>query len=239
VIWVYAVTDRPEVAAPRRRGLAQAPLDAVRHGDLAAVITRHGQAPAEPALDALWVHERVVERLMADRTVLPMRFGTTLADADALRASLAARHDDLVGRLRRVRGRVELGVRAVAREPDAAAAAPADGAGHDEAPALTGRAYLMTKLARGRAARDAAAALHGPLAARAVESSRRPCGPGEVLRAAYLVERADVPPFLGVVERLRRDHAGVALLCTGPWPAYSFAGEAAEPSPSPFSESAA
>jgi hypothetical protein len=234
VIWVYAVCDRPDAPAPRRRGLAQAPLDAVRHDDLLAVFSRHDRAPAEPALDALWVHERVVERLMSDRTVLPMRFGTTMAGTDALEAALAARHDDLVERLGRVRGRVELGVRAVARD-GAADAGPAAAAGATPV-ARSGREYLLSKLDGSRAARDAAAELHDPLAARAAAATRRTPGPGELLRAAYLVDKADVASFLAAVERLRRAHPGTSLLCTGPWPAYSFAGPAtAAPVPRPRS----
>jgi hypothetical protein len=46
--------------------------------------------------------------------------------------------------------------------------------------------------------------------------------PGELLRASYLVEQTAVARFRGTVERLQREHPEAALLCTGPWPAYSF-----------------
>jgi gas vesicle protein GvpL/GvpF len=136
MIWVYGICERPELPPPRRRGLAQAPLDGVREGRLLAVITRHLQPPDEPALDALWVHERVVERVMADRAVLPMRFGTKLPDDEALRAVLAERQQEFVETLDRLRGRVEIGIRAMqlngsAPTPDAA-----------PVPATSGREYL-------------------------------------------------------------------------------------------------
>jgi hypothetical protein len=45
------------------------------------------------------------------------------------------------------------------------------------------------------------------------------------LNAAYLVARADVAAFREAVARL--EHApGVTVVCTGPWPPYSFATEA-------------
>jgi hypothetical protein len=50
-----------------------------------------------------------------------------------------------------------------------------------------------------------------------------------VLRNAYLVERRVVPRFRAVVERLQLAHPEVAILCTGPWPAYSFVSDAAGP----------
>ena len=106
MIWLYAICDRPELPAPRRRGLAQAPLEGVREAGLLAVISRHVHPPGDPALDALWVHERVIERTMADRAVLPMRFGSKLRDDGALHAFLASRQLEFLATLDRVRGRV-------------------------------------------------------------------------------------------------------------------------------------
>ena len=77
------------------------------------MISRHAHPPGDPALDALWVHERVVERIMTDRAVLPMRFGSRLPDDDALRELLAARRQEFLATLQRVRGRVEVSVRAM------------------------------------------------------------------------------------------------------------------------------
>jgi hypothetical protein len=215
VIWVYGICERPDMPVPRRRGLAQAPLDGVREGELLAVISRHVHAPGEPALDALWAHERVIERLMADRAVLPMRFGNKLPDDQALRELLAEHQDELLAALDRVRGRVELGVRAMR---------PSGGQPEPDTTAFTsGRAYLEARLRDGRRAERDASALHEPLAALAVAAVRRPARePDELLRAAYLVEAAVVARFRGAVERLQRAHPGVAILCTGPWPPYSF-----------------
>jgi hypothetical protein len=222
MIWVYAICERPDVPAPRRRGLAQAPLDGVREGELLAVISRHAQTPGEPALDALWVHERVVERLMADRAVLPMRFGTKLPDEAALREALAARQGEFTAALERVRGRVEVGVRAM--RP--LAAVPAENAPVAPAPA-SGRDYIEAKLRNGRLVEREASMLHDPLSALAVETRRQPARTAdELLRASYLIESAALARFRSTVERLQRAHPEIAILCTGPWPPYGFVGGA-------------
>jgi hypothetical protein len=91
VIWLYAICDRPELAPPRRRGLHETPLDGLREGGLLAVFTRHAYAVGAPAPDALWTHERVVERLMTDRSVLPVRFGSAFDDEDGVRRLLVDR----------------------------------------------------------------------------------------------------------------------------------------------------
>jgi hypothetical protein len=209
MIWVYGICERPELPAPGGRGLAQAPLDGVREGELLAVVSRHSSPPGDPARDALWAHERVVERIMADRAVLPMRFGSKLADDDALREVLAARQQEFLATLDRVRGRVEVSVRAM--QPLGAPRSP---------PVTTsGREYLEAKLRNGREV----ATLDEPLASLAVEVSRqRSRAPEELLRASYLIEEAVLARFRGTVERLQRMHPTVAILCTGPWPPYSF-----------------
>jgi gas vesicle protein GvpL/GvpF len=211
VIWVYAVAERPDLPVPRGSGLAEAPLEGVPAGPLLAVVTRHDQTPAEPAPDAFWAHERVVERVMEDRAVLPMRFGTMQADDAALRAALAERQDALLAALDHVRGRVELGVRAIA--------ADGNGAPEPDGEPVSGRDWMQRRLVTDRLA----SAVHDPLTALAVEDRRRaPAASGELLRAAYLVERGSLERFGAEVERLQRELPEVAVLCTGPWPPYSF-----------------
>jgi hypothetical protein len=209
MIWVYGICDRPGLAPPRRRGLAQAPLEALREQALLAVFTRHAHSVGDPAPDALWAHERVVERLMADRTVLPMRFGSTVRDEGELRRFLAERQATLVAALARLAGRVELGVRMLAQRESGTAPAVA-----------SGRDYVLSKL------RDGARAdrVHEPLAALASDSRLQPPrGGDELLRGAYLVDRGAIPRFRTGVERLQHAHPEVAILCTGPWPPYTFA----------------
>jgi hypothetical protein len=221
VIWVYAVCERPDLPLPRVRGLARAPLDMITEGPLVAVLSRHAQAPDEPALDALWAHERVVESLMGERAVLPMRFGTRPPSAEGIGETLAARRDVLLEALDRVRGRVELAVR-VLHSSARAATAPPSAATAPPSAAASGSEYLRARLADARTG----AALHEPLAALAVAERCWPeRGPGELLRSSYLVEEPAVAQFRTAVEWLQREHPGTALLCTGPWPAYSFVEE--------------
>jgi Gas vesicle synthesis protein GvpL/GvpF len=109
-----------------------------------------------------------------------------------------------------VRGRVEVGVRAVVGED-----APA--------PAATGREWLLGRLETSRRDQGVASELHTTLAALAAAERRsESAAPGEILRAAYLVDRDSLARFGATVERLQRERPEVAILCTGPWPPYSF-----------------
>jgi hypothetical protein len=223
MIWVYGICDHPEIPPPRRRGLAQAPLDGLREGALMAVFTRHAHSVGDPAPDALWAHERVVERLMVDRAVLPMRFGSSVEDEDALRRVLIERRQPLLAALARVAGRVELGVRVLELASNGASAEVA----LVTSGAPSGREYLAAKLHHGQRATRLATELHEPLAALSAEVRvQSPRGVEDVLRGAYLVERGVVPRFRATVERLQLAHPEVAILCTGPWPPYTFVRDA-------------
>jgi hypothetical protein len=205
-MWIYGICDRPELPLPRERGLADAPLEALVHDKLVAVFTRHAEDVGDPVPETLWAHERVVERLMAERTVVPMRFGSRVPGEAALRGLLAERRESLAAALARVRGRVELSVRVLEEAPVAD-------------PPRSGRDYVLAKLQDSRRA----VTVHEPLAALACEAVRQPPrGAGELLRGAYLVDRDGVARFRTGVQDLQDAHRDAAILCTGPWPAYSF-----------------
>ena len=181
MIELYAITRHPAPPLPD-----VAPLQLVPTGRLAAVCAPAG-ADDEITPEALWRHEEVVEALMADRDVLPVRYGTRFDDEAAAARAVEERRDDFDAALRRVRGAVELSVRVIAvGEP-----------------------------------RDAAP-VHAALAALARAHARRPAR-GELLRAAYLVEREAVGRFSDAVGRLQGENPDLRLLCTGPWPPWSFA----------------
>jgi Gas vesicle synthesis protein GvpL/GvpF len=196
VIELYAITDDPSPPAP--------PLRAVRSDGLTALC-----APAERrgmTAEVLWRHEEVVEALMEERNLLPMRFGTLVKDDEAAARALDERRDELKMSLDRVRGAVELAV-----------CAAADPSSEGTVGALSGTEYMRAKAHQ----TEAAGLLHEPLAFLARESVVQP-GP-ELLRAAYLVDREAVESFVGLVRRLQATHEDLHILCTGPWPPYSFA----------------
>jgi hypothetical protein len=207
VIELYAITADPAPPLPEAGSLRS-----VAHDGLAAVYAPAGEG--EITAEALWRHEETVEALMADRDVLPVRYGTRLGDPDAAEAVLRERRDELAAALERVRGAVEVSVRAV--EPGADRPRPD--------PQMGGAEYLRARVGAAAAHDDAVRDLHEPLAGLARRAITRPTGPSEVLRAAYLVDRDAVERFTAAAARLERAHPRHRLLCTGPWPPYSFTG---------------
>ena len=87
---------------------------------------------------------------------------------------------------------------------------------------------MLDRVALDRRARALADRLD-PLAALAREMRRRIAPQDELpVRSAYLVDRARVSDFTECVRRLDEGHGDIELVCTGPWPPYSFASEVPE-----------
>jgi hypothetical protein len=137
-----------------------------------------------------------------------MRFGAVLPDEDAVRSLLRERSEELRAGLERVRGRVEIGVRAGWEDGPAAGAGPNG--------SRSGAEFMRAKLERRRAARSRADEIHPRLAELAADSVLTLCPRDDTaFTAAYLVERNDIERF---AERAN------AVTVSGPWPPYSFSG---------------
>lgn len=210
---LYGITDTAS-AALDVTGLGARPLRRVAEGPLAAVVADQDGAPPEPTIDTLRDYEHVVAQLMDAGPILPAQFGSAMADEDAVRAMLRERHVDLQARLERVRGAVELGLRATWRDQDGDA---------PEAPAQSGTEYLRRRMDRRRRAREIARDLDQ--LTELARSCRRALIPRPELPVvyAYLVDRGRVSSFVALVEELDGRLDDVELVCTGPWPPYSFA----------------
>jgi Gas vesicle synthesis protein GvpL/GvpF len=195
-------------------GLDDMPLQTIVEGAVAAIVSDYPGGDPDPASERLRDYEATVRRLMERDAILPVRFGSVLADEGAARALLRRRRRDLLSRVRRVRGAVELALRASWRR----------GAG--DGPGVrppSGTSYLRERLELRQSARRVATELD-PLSALALWS-RRTLAPeaGLPVLDTYLVDRGRVAEFVALVGQLGDYLDDVELTCTGPWPPYSFA----------------
>jgi hypothetical protein len=256
--YVYAITDRPEEPLPSQLGRDDAELAQIAWRDIGAVISASGDSRSAATSDDLWRHERVVEALMAGRAVLPARFGTSLPSRQQISDMLSRSYAQFIQDLERVRGHIEIGVRflAIAGDqptdsspvrdlPEVAAAQSENSApprvaanGFDGSEPGPGSLYLRAKVTKQRSSRNRrgvelgiAQELCAALVSHAT-ASRLEAEPADRqgISAAFLVPRDRLASFQAIVGRIADAHPELALLCTGPWPPYSFvSASAAEP----------
>ena len=255
VAWyVYGVVDAAAEPPEGPAGVARR-VEALTEGALTALVSRvaldeFGEEPVRAHLeDSTWLeekaraHEAVLEAALTTGAVVPFRFLTVYRDEAELRSLLATRSDELLSVLERVRGKVEVGVKAfadvAALERSVAGRSP-EVAELDAqiAGAQAGRGYLLQRR-RDEAARAESARLvaeiardsHTRLLAAAYEGTANPVQPSElsgrpgqmVLNGAYLVPVAgsDLDRELGALAQ-HYAHLGISFERTGPWPPYNF-----------------
>lgn len=211
MIYVYAITE-PLARAPRCAGLGDSEVLVWRGSEVAGLYSKHERIEVRIEPQLLWRHQQVVEAAMEAGTTLPVRFGTTFADEDALGSSLEGEGARLARRLDGVRGCVELAVRVGRVESRL-----------HLAPARDGRGYLESKLERLRRQQAIVRDTLRPLGDLAVQAHHAESGSDdEVVRASYLVQRGEISRFTDNVTQLADRNPQLWLSCTGPWPPYSF-----------------
>ena len=206
MIDLFAITDDPAPPLP-----TVAPLSAVASHGLALVCAPAAHVEVSP--EVLWRHEEVVEALMEDRDLLPVRFGTRLDDETAAARALGERHEELASALDRVRGAVELSVRVLGERPEGPDADGVVFIGVNEWDAESDARAFMREFGLSYVnAPDPTGQLAVELGVTGIPET-------------YLVDRSAVEPFAEQVSRLQHANPRLRLLCTGPWPPYSFTGE--------------
>lgn len=248
-LWLYAVTAPSSPSLDGLAGVGGGHVQPIPCGALTAIaepvsVTDFGEEALRRHLEDLnWLepvaraHHRVIAAVAGQGPAVPMRLATIYSSAETLGAMLAARAASFDAVLERLRDRSEWGVKAYATPPQAGpdrltgTARTASGPG-------AGKAYLQRRRdelgardqTRQRGQADAGR-VHAALCEMAADYRlHRPQAPeltgrteAMVLNGAYLLGRAHAKPFADTVERLRREHPGLRLELTGPWPPYSFA----------------
>ncbi|MCX2926864.1 GvpL/GvpF family gas vesicle protein [Streptomyces sp. NEAU-W12] len=209
-------------------GVAGDPPRLLPHHGLVAVVSHVPEADfAEEAFPARredpgWLtavaraHQGVVDALTTVTTPLPLRLGSVFPDDSGVRTMMEAREEHFLRTLDRLEGRVEWGVRVFVEEPaETSAVLPVS---PRQAEVLANRLFETLS---GYAEDSRLHASRNP----ALHDDRTP-GRG-VLDAAFLVPRAESEKFVERVDRAKGAVPGIRVDLTGPWAAYSFAGEGA------------
>jgi hypothetical protein len=208
VLYLYGITDAHRSPQPLPAGFGGRAVDLHPLDGMAAVISELAQGRPEASERNLRVHFHVVAAFIASHTA--RRFYSN--------------------DLQRLRGQVEVGIRAIRR---GTATAPF-GETEDRVPANVGpgarylaakRASAAQSLSRQRQVQELAALLIERLVVPPSEvewhAISNPTGEAGV-SAAFLLRRESLPSFEQAVSTLRDLEPDLDVLLTGPWPPYSF-----------------
>lgn len=221
MFYMYAVVEGlPPAWRPPPAVVPTASVDRHRLGPLLLLGSRLDTVPAANP-KTLALHHDVVASTLDAHAVLPFRYGTAVPDGDA-ESWLAVQRQALEAALTQVRGCVEMSVKLLRLD---GGLEQQGGPGDAELRALADQLVDRAGLEQWR---------------------YRPAGTvGNVVASvAFLLPRGEIAEFLARIAPIASRALGVAVVPTGPWPAYSFVPSferpplSAVPPPSPSSSAA-
>jgi hypothetical protein len=223
--------------AQNLKGVGGQPVTVLTHQPLSAAVSQMGPADLTVAIPQVLAFKRVVEVFHRQQTVIPMRFGCTLAETAQVEELLKARRGQYEKLLEELEGCVEMGVRLLVPQGGGASRSVRAGdAGRATARMAgppsngPGQAYLAARR-ESLAAQDREALQRINIISQVCESvsglfvcqkQEFRVLAGRLLVSLYfLVPRPSVPLFR---QTFRQHHAAELgkFLLSGPWPPYNF-----------------
>ncbi|MEA2429569.1 MAG: hypothetical protein QOF65_570 [Thermoleophilaceae bacterium] len=115
--YVYGVMRASPAWRSAGEGVDEQAVEVVAHGELAALVSDAPRVPVKANRRNLMAHSRVLQAVIADQCVLPMRFGVVMPDRAAVEEELLVNNAERLGaQLRAFGPYVELDVRALCAE---------------------------------------------------------------------------------------------------------------------------
>jgi len=109
--YIYAIVEDIEPRSYPSLGIEGKDVHTISDGRIAAVVSGLADSKIRPARANLTAHQSVLKCLLAETTPLPMAFGSVAASPEAIRRMLVRNRHSFQGQLRRVAGKIEMGLR--------------------------------------------------------------------------------------------------------------------------------
>ena len=213
------------------------PVTTIAYKDLGAVVSSIPMTKYVVSKETMISHEKVIEAVMKDHALLPVRFYTVAPNAEEIRSLLRRRYLEFKKLLRELDNKAELGLKALWRDMDCifqeivkenaeikALRAKMTGCSAKEAGQDKGALGEMLKLALEHKKAEEREALLQPLRRLSSDSCLNTTyGDDMLMNTTFLVDRSREKELDGEVEELAARYKGrIEFKYVGPVPPYSF-----------------
>lgn len=213
------------------------PVTTIAYRDLGAVVSSIPMTKYVVSKETMVSHEKVIEAVMKDHTLLPVRFYTIAPNAEEIRSLLRRRYLEFKKLLRELDNKVELGLKALWRDMNAifqelvkengeikALGAKMTGCSAKEADQDKGALGEMLKLAlEHKKAKEREALLQSVRQLSSDFCLNMTYGDDMLMNAAFLVDKVREKEFDATVEELAARYKDrIEFKYVGPAPPYSF-----------------
>lgn len=205
--------------------------------DLSMAVSNHPATKLVVNRENILAHEKVVEAVMKEFTVLPVRFCTIAASIDEIRSLLDKRHREFKDLLGYMDQRVELGVKAIWKNMDKIFKEIAEENKEikklkEKIRQVAGKKNVQSKMELGKMVEEALAKKKEKESERFVDILRKisvdyrinkTIGDEMFMNTAFLVEKGREKEMDNIMDDLEQEYRdGVRFMYAGPFPPYNF-----------------
>ncbi len=234
--YLYAIIAGSGEKSYGRIGLNKGTVYTISHGELSAVVSDVANQKIRPERRHLAAHQTVLKKVMEDLDLLPMSFGIISDGPGAVKRLLKRNRKAIAGRLNRVSGKVEMGLKVAWDVPNIfeymVNVHPELAEARDRLVSLGVRVSHEDKIAIGQLFEELLALdrtrytdlVEQVLESRCTEIKRNPCrDERDVMKLACLVDRTSLGGFeAGVLEAAAYFDDNFAFDYNGPWAPHNF-----------------
>lgn len=201
--------------------------------ELSAVVSRVSMSNYVISREVMLCHEEVLEKVMQDYTILPVRFYTIAPNAEEIRRLLRTRYTEFKTLLRELDNKVEVGLKAYWKDMSQVLLKLLKHAPPKQRPTTSGQARLVTGVAQAERGSRSVLEERPAQMRELLLKSLKPLavgvrlnntyGENMILNASVFVDRSREKELDTLVERLSTQYAeDVEFQYVGPIPPYSF-----------------
>ncbi len=236
--YVYCIIECAEPRSFGRMGIGgrNDEVYTICYGGLGAVVSDTPVVVYDPTRENALTHERVIDTVLKEFTVIPMSFGAIFRTHDDVVEFLKDTADALRDVLQKMEGKIELGLkvnwdpvtvlRQVEEETEEIRRLKEEILNNRLTSTYFARMQLgrMVERAMSEAAEAYVREIYDHLRGCAIASRHnKPIGDKMILNAAFLIERERAAEFDEQVQEIAARYEGrLRFQATGPWPPYNF-----------------
>jgi hypothetical protein len=233
-LYLYGIIDSSDQIKELIYGLEGAGVYNIPFCDIGVVVSEICRPLQDITEDAVFKHEAVVEKLMADFTALPLRFQTIVDSRDNLYSMMRSYYKDFKENLGRLYNKLEFGIKVVWRaekiKENIIKTLEKDEQKNLESDSSQGKKFMMRKFEKYKINKEFQIKADKLIKAMDVFFSKfatekklgRLKTENLLLDAVYLIEKDNKGDFREAFEYVKSARPDLKYLFSGPWPPYNF-----------------
>jgi hypothetical protein len=233
-LYLYGIIDSKDQIKESIYGLEGAGVYSIPFCDIGAAVSEICQMTQDTTDRAVLEHATVVEKLMADFTVLPVRFQTVIEDRDNLLSMMQSYYKDFKDNLARLHNKLEFGIKVIWPADKVKAniikVLKKDEQKMQGSDNSLSKRFIKEKFEEYKIDKEFKAKADRFIKVMDIFFSRFAAEKkleklkteNLLLDAVYLVEKDKQNDFREAFEHIKSGPPGLKYLFSGPWPAYNF-----------------